>query len=165
MYADFEYYQTVYGGAVFGSAPAYEPYRRKAERRIDLITTEKLSFAFPVEEKAADTVRDTVCEMAEFLYQVDCYKQAADSAVGIIAQSDGTVKGKVIKSVSSGAESVTYSSAGDIKTAVSEAARDRKVLDTEVYSITRSNLAGVADANGINLLYAGPYPGRRCLWE
>jgi len=161
MYADYEYYTIEYGGAVFKSASAFTPYERKAERRIDVATTDKLISAFPQEEKAVQAVKDCVCELAEFLYEVDIYRQSTITSTGVLEQSDGSVRGKVIKSVSSGSESISYSTAGDTQTVVSEAAKDRNVLDCEVYAIIRNSLSGVEDENGINLLYAGAYPGRR----
>ena len=46
-----------------------------------------------------------------------------------------------------------------------EAAKDKKVADAMVYGIVRDGLSGVPDANGVNLLYAGAYPGKREVWE
>lgn len=165
MYADFEYYTTEYGGMVFGSAEDFKPYIKRAERRIDNVTSGKLTFAFPTEEKSVTAVKDCVCELAEFLYQVAVCQKEAMNELGTIANSDGTVRGKVIKSITSGSESISYGTSGDTKTVVSEAAKDRKVLDITTYSKLQTGLSGIADANGVNLLYAGPYPGEECVWE
>ena len=150
MYADYDYYQTEYGGKM--SADDYKRFGRMAERRIDGITGNKLQFAFPANERDVEAVKDCVCELADFLYQIDSYNAAAMESMGTVAQADGTVKGKVITSISSGSESIGYSAAGSASTA------------TMIYGIVRDSLGGVPDANGVNLLYAGAYPGKREVW-
>lgn len=158
MYADYDYYQTEYGGKM--SADDYKRFGRKAERRIDAITGNKLQFAFPTNERDAQAVKDAVCELADFLYQIDQYNAAAMESMGTVAQADGTVKGKVITSISSGSESIGYSASGSASTATMEAAKDKKVADTMIYSMVRDSLGGVPDANGVNLLFSGAYPKR-----
>ena len=159
MYADYEYYQTEYGGKM--SADEYKRFGRRAERRIDGITGNKLQFAFPTNGRDVEAVKDCVCELADFLYHIDSYNNAAMESMGTVAQADGTVKGKVITSISSGSESVGYSVSGSASTATMEAAKDKKVADAMVYGMVRDGLGGVSDSNGINLLYAGiPYPRR-----
>lgn len=159
MYADYEYYQTEYGGKM--SVDDYKRFGRRAERRIDGITGNKLQFAFPTNERSIEAVKDCVCELADFLYQIDAYNAAAMESMGTVAQADGTVKGKVITSISSGSESIGYSANGSSSTATMEAAKDKKVADTMIYGMVQDGLTGIADSNGVNLLYAGiPYPVR-----
>lgn len=155
MYADYDYYKTVYGGMGIRSADIFASYERRASRRVDEATTGKLKTAFPADENAAQAVRDCVCETAEYLYRVDLYRQAAMDSIGTVEQSDGSVRGKVIASMSSGSESINYSVTGQMASDVSEAAKNRKTLDATVYGMIRSALSGIEDANGINLLYAG----------
>ena len=112
MYADYEYYSTEYGGKM--SADDYKQFGRRAERRIDSITSGKLQFAFPTNEQDADAVKDCVCELADFLYQIDSYNTAAMESIGTVTQADGTVRGKVVTSISSGSESIGYSAAGSV---------------------------------------------------
>lgn len=163
MYADYDYYTTEYGGKM--SAEDFNRFGRKAERRLDSITGNKLQFAFPVEERDIQAVKDCFCELTEFLQQVDLCQSAAMESVGVVSQADGTVKGKVVSSISSGSESISYSTGGSASTSVMEAAKDRKVLDATIYSIVQSGLYAVPDANGVNLLYAGAYPGKREVWN
>lgn len=159
MYADYDYYQTEYGGKM--SADDYKRFGRRAERRIDGITGNKLQFAYPANERSIEAVKDCVCELADFLYQIDTYNAVAMQSMGTVAQADGTVKGKVITSISSGSESIGYSASGSTSTAISEAAKDKKVADTMIYNMVQDGLTGVTDSNGVNLLYAGiPYPVR-----
>lgn len=159
MYADYDYYSTEYGGKM--SADDFKRFSRRAERRIDGITGNKLQFAYPANERSIEAVKDCVCELADFLYQIDAYNASAMESMGTVAQADGTVKGKVITSISSGSESIGYSAAGSASTATMEAAKDKKAADTMIYGIVCDGLGGVPDANGVNLLYAGAYPGKR----
>ncbi|MCM1232720.1 MAG: hypothetical protein NC489_21550 [Ruminococcus flavefaciens] len=163
MYADYDYYQTEYGGKM--SADDYKRFVRKAERRIDTITGGKLQFAFPTNERDAQAVKDAVCELADFLYQIDQYNAAAMESMGTVAQADGTVKGKVITSISSGSESIGYSASGSASTAAMEAAKDKKVADAMIYGMVRDSLSGISDNNGVLLLYAGSYPRKREIWS
>lgn len=156
MYADFTYYQTEYGGRVIKSMEDYNHFARKAARRMDTITTGKLQSAFPTDGKVIEAVRDCECELAEFLYQLVACQDAAMDSMGVVEQADGTVKGKVITSVSSGSESIGYSVGGSTaRTSVMEAAKDKKVADIMIYDMLRNGLGGMADSNGISLLYAG----------
>lgn len=137
------------------SADDYKRFGRRAERRIDGITGNKLQFAFPTDSRVVEAVRDCICELADFFWQIDKYNQSANESMGTVAQADGTVKGKVITSVSSGSESISYSAAGSSSTAVMEAAKDKKVADAMIYGMVRDGLSMVKDANGVPLLYAG----------
>lgn len=162
MYADFNYYQTEYGGKVIESADNFTHFGRKAERRMDAITGNKLQFAFPTKKKDKEAVKDCLCELTEFLYQLDSYQRAAMDSAGVVEQDDGMVRGKVVTSISSGSESIGYSAKSSADTSLMEAAKDKKVADAMINSMVRDGLSGVPDANGVNLLYAGmPYPGRR----
>lgn len=161
MYADFNYYQTKYGGKVIKSADDFTHFGRKAERRLDVITGNKLQFAFPKKKKDKEAVKDCFCELVEFLYQLDSYQSTVMDSAGVVEQADGTVKGKVITSISSGSESISYSARGSADSSIAEAAKDKKTADAMIYGIVKNGLAYMADANGVNLLYAGPYPARK----
>lgn len=162
MYADFNYYQTEYGGKVIESADDFTHFGRKAERRMDAITGNKLQFAFPTKKKDKEAVKDCLCELTEFLYQLDSYQRAAMDSAGVVKQDDGMVRGKVVTSISSGSESIGYSAKSSADTSLMEAAKDKKVADAMINSMVRDGLSGIPDANGVNLLYAGmPYSGRR----
>lgn len=163
MYADYNYYATEYGGTI--PEDDITRYLRKAERRIDYITSRKLQFAFPEDENDAAAVKDTICELAEFMYRVDLYANSAMDSTGVVAQEDGTVKGKVVTSISSGSESISYSASGSASTSVMEAAKDKKVADSAIFSIVSAGLGGVPDKNGVNLLFAGEYPRGVVKWD
>lgn len=160
MYADYTYYQTEYGGKM--SADDFKRFGRRAERRIDGITGGKLQFAFPTNERDVEAVKNCVCELADFLYQIDSYNQSAMESVGTVAQADGTVKGKVITSMSSGSESIGYSASGAFdKTDVMKSAGDRTYREKVEYAITKFWFEGVPDSNNVPMLNSEiPYPRR-----
>ena len=155
MYADFVYYTEKYSGKLLKTAEDFNHYGRKAGRRIDVITGFKLQSAFPTNENHAEAVKDCFCELVEFLYQVDQYQTAAVESAGVVQQSDGTVKGKVITSISSGSESISYSAGGSVKSSIAAAAEDKGRADREIYRIVYDGLSMIPDDRGINLLYAG----------
>lgn len=160
MYADYTYYQTEYGGKM--SAEDYKRFGRRAERRIDGITGNKLQFAFPTDSRAVEAVKDCVCELADFLWQIESYNASAMESMGTVAQSDGTVKGKVITSISSGNSSIGFSTGSSVKTSASKAAESEEDLDKQVYQKVKTALSGVYDDNGVRMLNAEiPYPGKR----
>lgn len=163
MYADFTYYATEYGGKAVKPAD-FVRLERKASRLIDSVTGSKLKFAFPTDADAVMAVKDCQCELIDFIFRVEQYQNSMLDSVGAVSQEDGTVKGKVISSVSSGSESISYSIGGNTATDVSVAAKDKKIYQSACYEMIKESLSCVADANGVLLLYAGPYPGKRELW-
>lgn len=118
-YVDFEYYQTKYGGSLFESEEDFAPYERKAERRINAITSNRIVF-YPQPESEDvwwDNIKDCTCEIAELLKNVSEYSAAVNN-FGVITNTDGTVKGKMIKSMTSGSESVSYDAGASSSTLV-----------------------------------------------
>ena len=76
-----------------------------------------------------------------------------EDADGFITRADGTVVSKTVSSVSSGSESISYST-GALSAAVTDSvARTRLYKDT-----VKAYLGGLTDSNGVNLLYMGRYP-------
>lgn len=63
-YVDFEYYQTKYGGSLFKNEKDFAPYERKAERRINAITSNRIVFYPQPESEDAwwDNIKDCTCE-------------------------------------------------------------------------------------------------------
>lgn len=164
QYTDFIYYQTEYHGTKV-TQDEFEVYARKAQRRMDYITTGKLSFAFPVNEDSVCAVKDCICELVDFMKSVDDYRKNLNDSTGYRTGENGEAIGRIVTSVTSGSESRSYSSGSSDKTTLSEAAKDEKVFDMQIYAVIKENLSMKEDANGVNLLYAGPYPGKREIWE
>lgn len=162
-YVDYEYYKSIYGKDAISESD-FMRLSWEACRRIDVLTVNKLKFAFPTNEEDAETVRRCVCKLIEIAAQIEAAGKRVAEAQGY-EQDEGTgaLRGKVVSSVSSGSESISYTAKAEsgstlIDTVMADkAAQDRLYLDT-----VREYLAFVPDANGVNLLYTGlPYPKRK----
>lgn len=153
MYLDYAYYIAQYGGEKLDDE-TFRRYIKKASRLVDVVTSGRLKHSFPEDEDDAEAVKDCICEVAEFLREVDAYKESMEEMAGVTKEEDGTVRGKLLTSVTSGTESRGYS-VGSIASNVAEAAKDKTKLDQETRRLIRSELSGIPDANGVLLLYAG----------
>lgn len=127
-------------------------YLFKAERILDEYTTgvdsvRKLEVAFPTREHDREAVRRCICELIMLLDRID----KSESAQMIDAEhSHGA-----ISSVSSGSESISYTSAGSAVNAAVGSLEARRELFRDTISLYLRN---AQDANGVNLMYMGVYP-------
>lgn len=165
-YVDYEYYKSVYGKDAISESD-FKRLSWEACRRIDILTINKLKFAFPTNEEDAETVQRCVCKLVEIAAQIEMAGKHVAEAQGYEQDAGtGALRGKVISSVSSGSESISYTAKAESGSTLIDAvladktAQDRLYLDT-----VREYLMFVPDANGINLLYAGAYPGKREVWK
>ena len=155
MYITFDEYTQLYDGM---DEKTFNRLGADACRLMDMHTTgadnvKKLKIAFPVDD--AETVRHCAAKLIHFLFQVE----KAEGAAGYEATDQG-MRGKVITSVSAGNESISYAAVGSASSAIMQAAADKSVKDALISNTIREYLSGVADANGVNLLYMGAYPRR-----
>ena len=161
MYVDYEYYKTLYGEKAIAEAD-FNRLSWDAEREIDKATSgvdgvKKLKLAFPVDEYDVEAVKRCVCNLADFLYQVENAEHNANSVSALTERADGSLQGKVVSSVSAGNESISYAVGKSADTAISNAIKDLQSKDMAVYQFIASRLSGVSDANGVNLLFGGRY--------
>lgn len=160
-YVTYDYYKSIYGE---DSMPETDFNRLSWEACdwIDNLTLNKLQFAFPRNERDVEKVRRCVCMVITELYRVESIKKSAMDAIGYTQQADGSVRGKVVTSISSGSESIGLSAGGtSANTAETKAAQSEKDLSGEVVMKVKRILSNTPDSNGVNLLYAGiPYPVR-----
>lgn len=131
-------------------------------RVMDIHTTgidnvKKLKLFFPSDSDAAEAVKSCAAKLINLLHQID---KAEESAVGAYENSEMGIRGKYIQSISAGNESISYTSGETGKTAVDKAVADKSNRDRLLADTVREYLSGVADDNGVNLLYIGKYPGR-----
>lgn len=160
-YAEFDLYQSLYPCA---DESTYHRLSWEAARELDRQTTgldnvRKLKIAFPADEEAAEAVRRCECELVHLMAQIEEAEKVRQEAHGLVQQEDGTVKGKVVTSVSSGSESISYSTGGNTGTTAIDAAAGSTAARNVLFADTvRKYLSGVTDANGVNLLYMGAYP-------
>lgn len=154
-YTDIEFYKTKYYGDIVPDE-SIEKYLEKASDRIDMITFDRLVDGFPDDERAQTKVKKAVCAVADCLYQIDEVKKASMATVGTVTREDGTMTGKMVSSVSSGAESISYitGTTGSGSDIYSQAAMDKKVENVLLRQVATEYLANVGDKKGINLLSA-----------
>lgn len=148
MYIDYADYSAVYSDLT-ESEFAYKCFiacleMDKQTKGVDGYS--KLDNAFPTDEKNEMAVKVCAIELVHLLNMLD----RNENAFGFDVTDDGKYIGKQINSVSSGSESVSYTSGG-----TSYKAEDKKKL---IYSMIRDYLSGITDKNGVNLLYMGAYP-------
>lgn len=154
MYITFEEYVQMYDGF---DERVFNRLLFDACRVMDIHTTgidnvHKLRLFFPTDENAVVAVKRCAAELIHFLDQIRTAEVAA-------YQTDmNGVSGRVVASVTSGNESISYTSAP--ATAISEAAKNPVVRDQMMAETIWRYLSGVEDANGVNLLFMGRYPRR-----
>ena len=150
MYVDYEFYKGTYGGELI-KEDKWTGVGTRADMFVDRITHNRLQDWPPEKEAAWISVRFAVCALAEAMEMVRIQKnQALKSAM---AESVSAQGGRV-KSITSGRESITY--ADDYtSTAIAKAAGSPAEEERYYYSTAAPYLANIADARGINLLYAG----------
>lgn len=155
-YTDYKFYIEKYYGDTVPESD-FPKYADRASDRIDAITFDRLVDGLPEDERANTKVQKAVCAVAEALYQIDQIKKASMETVGTIVREDGTVTGKVVSSVSSGSESISYvtGTSGGSSGIYSQAAMDKKVENVLLRQVATEYLAGVTDNKGACLLYAG----------
>ena len=164
-YVDYEYYKSICGD----SMPETDFNRLSWEscHRIDTLTLNKLKFAFPTNEDDAETVRRCVCKLIDIAAQIEAANKRVSEGQGYtIDQATGMMIGKIITSKTSGSESISVSAKAESGSSLIDAVLSDKAEQDKLYRDTvREYLSFVGDANGVNLLYAGAYPGKREVWK
>lgn len=166
-YIDYEYYKSIYGDKAIPESD-FNRLSWEAGRKLDIATTgidnvKKLKAAFPVDEDDAETVRRCACKLIEIAASIEQAEETARRAQGYITREDGTVISKQISSVSAGNESISYVTSGGSSsgaTLIDKALSDKDVQERLYRDTITEYLSGVADANGVNLLFMGAYPCR-----
>ena len=148
MYADYNFYKTIYYGDTLTESNANK-WLDRASDYVDTITFHRLETAFPTEESYVVKVKKAVCALADALYFIDTQRRAGAASIS----ADGKVTGAVA-SISSGRESVSYATGGTASI-YSAAAGNAAAQDSYTRYVAEMYLANIPDANGVNLLYAG----------
>lgn len=160
QYVDYDFYKNLYGENAMPQSD-FDRLSWEAQKRIDNLTFGKLKFAFPTDEDAAEAVKRCVCKLVDIAYEIDSANKRVNDGKGYVEDANG-IHGKVISSVSSGSESISYTAKSESGSTVIDAVLSDKTAQDKLYADTvKEYLYGVPDANGVNLLYAGvPYPKR-----
>lgn len=162
MYITFDEYTVLYGPIeewIFNRL-AFDACRVMDIHTTGIDNVKKLRSYFPTDEDDAEAVKHCASRMVNILYQIHQTEVAAMESRGYESTEQG-MRGKVISSVSAGNESISYSTGASTSTAIDAAAKDKNARDKLLADIVWEYLSGVADANGVNLLYMGMYPRRR----
>lgn len=161
LYVDYEFYKDLYGENAVPESD-FNRLSWEAQKRLDNLTFGKLKFAFPTNEDNVEAVKRCVCKLIEVAADIESANKRVNDAQGYVSDYNG-VHGKVISSVSSGSESISFTAKAESGSTLIDAVLSDKAAQDKLYADTvKEYLAGVPDANGVNLLYAGiPYPKRR----
>ena len=155
-YIDYSYYSSLHDTV---QEKDFNRLVVAAQHKLDDLTTgvdgvRKLKHAFPVDEEDAQLVRICMAELVNTMYKVEKLEKTASA----LTETESGVHSNVITSVSAGNESVDYAEPGAVKNTIGAAVQSTKARNGLYYGIVRDYLSGVPDANGVNLLYMGPYP-------
>lgn len=159
MYITYEEYTALYDPI---EEKVFNRLAFDACRHIDRHTTgvdgvKKLKIAYPDDADFAEAVRRCAAQVVSLLFQIQ--EAETSSAMGRgYQQTENGLQGKVISSLSSGNESVLFSTGTAQSTAIDEAISDMSAREALIQSTIRDYLSGISDSNGVNLLYMGVYP-------
>lgn len=138
---------------------AFEACRIMDDHTTGIDGVKKLQQYFPVNEYDALAVKHCAAKLVNILYQIQVAEKAAAMGRGYTDTEQGLQR-KIISRVESGSEAISYSEIKTDNTAIDLAAANTSERFKLLASVIRESLSGVTDANGINLLYMGPYPMR-----
>lgn len=137
---------------------AFEACRVADYHTTGVDNVKKLKTAFPTDEDDTQAVKRCICKLVNIMAQIEAAEKAVNQGKGYTETENG-LRGKVITSVSAGNESISYSAGGgNTATMIDKALADKAVQKRLFSDTVREYLSGVTDANGVNLLYMGPYP-------
>lgn len=142
-YVDYQFYQNDYYGDIIPES-SFTKFGNRAEDYMYRYTYNRLVTKLPDDENVAVRVKKCICAMAEVLYEYEQYKKSLTV--------DANGKTQQVKSVSAGAESITYAGSESIYAAMS---KDPYMLDKVLYGTTERFLNGLTDDAGVCLLYGG----------
>ena len=136
----------------------------EACRCMDIHTTgidgvKKLRKHFPTEEDDSQAVKNCAAKVVNLLAQVQEAEAAIAQGRGFTETANGLQR-KIISRVEAGNEAISYMESNAGSTVIDKAVADKSVKDKLVADTIRYGLSGITDANGVNLLYMGPYPRR-----
>lgn len=163
-YCDYEFYKIKYMGNVIAESD-FSRLSERASEKIDIFTFDRLSISEDgiifakiiyatnianeeLDEKTSTKVKKAVCKIAEALNDIELYEKASRESVGY-EQTENGQRGKVISSVSSGSESISYSVKESSNSLVGAVLTDKKAQERLFYDIAVEYLSGTG------LLYAG----------
>lgn len=160
-YVTYEYYKSIYSED-FMPETDFNRLSWEACRRVDTLTLNKLKFAFPTNEYDVEAVKRCVCKLIELAGQIEAANKRVSEGQGYITDESGALRGKVVSSVSSGSESISYTAKAEGGSTLIDAVLSDKAAQEKLYNDTvKEYFSLILDSNGVPLLYRGlPYPVR-----
>jgi hypothetical protein len=166
-YVGYEYYKSIYGDKALPEAD-FSRLLWECEKRVNNLTTgvdgvRKLRKAFPEDEDDAEAVRRCICKCVEIAGQIEAAEQRIKDSQATITREDGTISSALVTSRSAGSESMSFATGTGASlgnTLIDSVLADKAAQEKLYVDIVQEYLSGVADANNVNLLYAGVYPAR-----
>ena len=165
-YAEYDYYISLYGEEAI-QENVFNRFSYDACRKIDHLTTgvdnvKKLKVAFPTDEDDIEAIKRCTCKIINIMSSIQEAEKRINSSKGYTKREDGTLQGKIVSSVTSGNESISYSvhGNGSEATLIDKVLSDKQAQERLYRDTVQEYLSGTGDANGVNLLYMGPYPYR-----
>jgi len=96
-----------------------------------------------------------VCKFIEIAADIEAVTKRVSEGQGYVTDESGTHV-KMVSSVTSGSESVSYTAKSETGSTVIDAVlSDKGMQDKLYYDTAKDYLYGINDANGVRLLYAG----------
>lgn len=148
MYADYEFYKNKYFGNVI-SEEDFPRFEDRAEDKLNYLTMDRIvnllikkpNGDFELNDsKISFSIKKAVCRLAEAIYDIEQADKMYRDTVGFTADN-GITTGKVVKSVSAGAESITYSDTVSQNSAISDIVKaDKRTQDNYYFEIVREYL-------------------------
>ena len=163
-YIDKAAYIGIYGSADSAmDDPTFNRLCWDACRKLDTATTgvdgwKKLRRSPPADADDLEAVKRCACQLVHLMWQMETAERIANQGRGYTETANG-LQGKVVSSVSAGNESISYvTGSTGAATLIDKALADKSVRDKLFADTITEYLSGIKDANGVNLLYMGPYP-------
>lgn len=134
-----------------------------ASKKADVLTTgvdgvKKLKVAFPTDSDDIEIVKASICGVIHLMYEIESLENSIEDSMGYVTQEDGTRLGKTVTSISSGSESISYSTSASGQSKASKLLIDSEAREREYQTILEEGFRGINDANGVHLMYMGIYP-------
>lgn len=156
QYVDYEFYTKEYYGDVINESD-FAKYSDRASDKLDYLTSYRLKVVdgkivysnnHEVDDITSTKVKKAVCKLAEVLNDVDLYEKQSRQSL-VYEETENGLKGKVISSVHSGSESISYAVNNSSTTLVGTAMTDKKAREQLFLDTVREYLSDTG------LLYAG----------
>lgn len=139
MYADREFYENIYFGEMIPDA-YFNKYISKAAEKIDYLSNNNISEYTGTDAKVIEMIKKANCKIAEMLYSIEQLEKTKTEGFGYQKGIDGSLKGKVIKSISAGNESITYGEPSSQDNSLMQVLFDEKAKNRLLFDSIREYL-------------------------